>query len=47
METPPIVSPEEWEAARQDLLVGGRARGLPADPPDGWWNHHDAYTEGR
>jgi hypothetical protein len=33
MNVPPIVSPQEWEAAREELLV------------EEWWNLHDEYDE--
>lgn len=33
--TPPIVSSQEWENARQQLLQ---------TPPYNWWNSHDNYN---
>lgn len=51
MDTPPIVSPEEWEAARLELLVKEkeltRARDAMAAMrrrmpwPYEWWIYHD------
>ena len=38
METPPIVSPQEWQAAREDS-----PEGYPQSPPYKWWNLHDQY----
>jgi predicted dithiol-disulfide oxidoreductase (DUF899 family) len=29
---------EEWEDSPE---------GYPQTPPYGWWNYHDAYSEGR
>jgi hypothetical protein len=36
MKNPPIVSPQEWEAARLELLVKEKASTR-------WWNRHDNY----
>lgn len=50
MNTPPIVSPQEWAAACQELL--GRQEewevspeGYPQTPAGRWWNYHDVYGE--
>lgn len=41
MNMPPIVSPQEWEAARQELLVEEKELTAPYQ----WWKLHDEYGE--
>jgi hypothetical protein len=36
MNTPPIVSPQEWEDSPE---------GYPQTPPYAWWNWHDEYGD--
>ena len=49
MNMPPIVSPQEWQAAREELLVKEKENwedspeGVPQTDPYGWWNRHDEY----
>ena len=46
MKQPPIVSPQEWQAAREVLLVKEKEHTRARDaPPYRWWNYHDAYGE--
>jgi Bacterial protein of unknown function (DUF899) len=55
MNTPPVVSAEEWEAARRQLLVKEKeltrardalaAAGYPQTPPYEWWHWHDDYGD--
>jgi predicted dithiol-disulfide oxidoreductase (DUF899 family) len=50
MNTPPVVSFEEWEPARERLLVKedweDSPKGYPQAPPYKWWNWHEAYAAG-
>ena len=46
MKTPPIVSPQVWDAARQEQGEDS-PEGYPQTPPYAWWNYHDAYGKTR
>jgi hypothetical protein len=40
-----IVTPQEWKAARQELLVEEK-QGGPRDPAGEWRRRHDEYDSG-